>query len=440
MEDFLATRAGRWPFAARQGRPSPAAAAAGFAAALAALTGLAFPAAAQVLTLQEALQAGEAQAPRLAAQRAMVAAAGHQAARAAELPDPRLRFGIENLPVTGADRFRYDRDAMSMRSIGWMQEFPSASKRSARAERAGRARDLEQAVLAAERAALRREIALAWMDVHFAERTRAALDALADSFAAQTEAVAAGIARGIAGAADAFVLRGLLEQTRERILEQERAVERARIALAAFIGEEAKRPLGEPPDTATLALAPETLLGRLELHPRLRLYDERERLARAEIEVARAAKNPDWTLEVGYSQRRPAFDNMVSVMVGIELPWQAARRQDRDIAAKHAEAEQARALREEARRAQEAQIRGWLADHRSAGARLERFERALLPLARDRVAAALVAYRGARGELSGVLEARRALVETELAALAVAAERARAWANLAFQYPQEESR
>jgi outer membrane protein TolC len=398
------------------------------------------PAPGQVLSLEEALRLGEAQAPRLAAQRAMIASAGHQAARAGELPDPRLRLGIENLPVTGADRFRYDRDFMTMRSIGWMQDFPNAAKRSARSARAERARDVERAMLASQRATLQREIALAWFDLHFAERSRAAIESLVASFAAQVDVVAAAVVRGRSSAADNFMLRGALEQARDRVIDQERMIARARVALAALLGEDAKRPLGAPADTARLRHTREALLARLDQHPQLRVFDERENLARAEVEMARSMKNPDWSLELGYSQRRPAFDNMVSVMVAIELPWQAERRQDRDVAAKLAEADQARAQREDARRMHEAEIRAWLADHESAGARLERYERVLLPLARERVAAALAAYQGGRGELAGVLEANRALAETELGLIGVSAERARAWANLNFQFPQEESK
>ena len=66
-------------------------------------------------------------------------AAGQQVGRAGELPDPRLKLGLENLPVTGSGRFRYDYDFMTQRSVGIAQEFPNAAKRSARNRRAARA-------------------------------------------------------------------------------------------------------------------------------------------------------------------------------------------------------------------------------------------------------------------------------------------------------------
>jgi outer membrane protein TolC len=394
------------------------------------------PARAQVLTLEEALRFGEAQSPRLAAQRSAVAATGEQVGRAGELPDPKLRFGIENLPVTGPDRFSYDTDSMTMRTIGVMQEFPNAAKREARNVRAERQRDVERAGLGAQQTMLARDITASWLEVHYAERSRQALERLARQFQLQVDTLGAGVARGRQTTADAFMVRGALEQANDRLIEQERAIEKARIMLAALIGEDARRPLGPPPETTRFLHPREHLVARLTEHPELRVFEEREALARAEVEVARSTAKSDWSLEVGYGYRRPTFDNMLTVMVSMDLPWQKERRQDRDIAARLAEVDQARATRENARRMHEAEVRGWLADFDTAHRRIERFERVLAPLARDRAAAALAAYQGGRGELGPVLEAQRAITETELGLFQALAERAKAWASLNYLYPQ----
>ena len=403
-----------------------------FAAALA----LAAPALAQVLTLEEALKVGEAQSPRLAAQRSAVVATSEQVGRAGELPDPKLRLGIENLPVNGPDRFRYDRDFMTMRAVGVMQEFPSSAKREARNLRAERQRDVETAGLGAQRATLARDVAAAWLDVHYAERSRAALEHLVRQFQLQLDTLSAGVARGTLSTADAFMARSALEQANDRIIEQDRTIAKTRIALAALIGDRAQRPLAGAPDTTAFVHPREHLLARLGEHPELRIQEQREALARAEVDLARSSAKSDWSLEVGYGYRAPAFDNMLTVMVSIDLPWRKERRQDRDIASRLAELDQARALREEARRVHEAEVRGWFADFDTAERRIERFERTLLPLARERSSASLAAYRGGRGGLGPVLDAERAITETELGLNQVLAERARAWANLNYLYPQ----
>jgi outer membrane protein, heavy metal efflux system len=392
---------------------------------------------AQSLSLADALRSGVAQAPRLAAQRYAVISAGHQIGRAAELPDPRLKLGLENLPVSGTNRFRYDTDFMTQRTVGISQEFPSLAKRAARNSRATKQRDLEDATLAAQGTVLQRDIAVAWLDAYYAEQSHGVLAKLADQFRLQSDLVPPAIARGRQTAAEGFALRTAFEQANDRIIEQDRARTKTRLALAAFIGDDAKRPLGAPPDTVTFAHPFEHLMEKLADHPSLRVFDQREALARAEVDLARSTRERDWNLEVGYSQRRPNFDNMVSVVVAIDLPIAKERRQDLDVASKLAEVELSIAQREDARRMHEAEIRSLHADWATAQKRLQRFASVLLPLANERAQAALAAYRGGRGELGAVLEAQRALTETELARIQAEADRSRAWAGLNYLYPPE---
>lgn len=392
---------------------------------------------AQTLSLEDALRAADAHSPRLAAQRHALAAADHQIGRADELPDPKLRLGIENLPVSGPDRYRYDRDFMTARTIGLAQEFTHPAKREARTLRAERVREVESASLHAQRALLQRDVAAAWLELHFAERGRRALEHLARQISLQSDAVPSAIARGRQSPVDAFALRQALEETNDRLIEQDRMIVRARIMLRSWIGDEAKRPLAAPPDTAQLPRSAGQLLAALPEQPLLRVLERREALARADVEMARSERRPDWMLEVGYGQRRPFFDNMLTVMLSVDLPWQTERRQDRDIASRLAELEQARAMQEDARRMREAEVRGWIADFETAERRIARFERVLLPLARERSAAAQAGYRGGRGELGPVLEAERAIADAELGLVQSLAERAKAWANLAYLLPRE---
>jgi outer membrane protein TolC len=181
------------------------------------------------------------------------------------------------------------------------------------------------------------------------------------------------------------------------------------------------------------------LLGKVAEQPQLRVLERREALARAEVDMARSERRTDWMLEVEYGQRRPYFDNMLSVMVSFPLSLRRGERQDRDIAARLAEVEQARAMQEEARRAREAEVLGWIADFDTAARRVGRYEKVLLPLARERSAAAQAAYRGGRGELGAVLEAERSIAEAEMGLVQAVIERAKAWTSLAFLFGREGS-
>jgi outer membrane protein TolC len=389
------------------------------------------------LPFAEALKTGEKTSPRLAAQGAALAAATELVPRAGELPDPKLRVGVDNLPVNGADRFQYNSDFMTMRKIGVMQDFPNAEKRRLRGERAALERDVEAANLDAQRAGLRREIALAWLELYFAQQARAPLVELVGELQLQLDTVSAAVAAGRQNTADALALRGAGVAAQDRVIEQDRMIERARYMLATWLREDASRPLANPPDTGRFDHPPTALLDNLHEHPELKAYAEREALARTDVALAANSKKSDWSLEVAYGQRGPAFSNMISVMVSIDLPWEAEKRQDRDLAAKRLLADQAQAQAEEARRMHEAELRGFYADWQTAGVRMERFEKLLLPLARERVAAALAAYRGGRGDLGVVLDARRAETETRLGFVQSQLERARAWARLNFLLPHE---
>lgn len=395
-------------------------------------------AAAQALSLAEAIRLGEARSARLAAQSAAVAATSGLVDRALQLPDPKLRFGLDNVPVSGPDSLSLTADSMTMKRIGVMQEVPNGDKRKARSERVARELDVEQASLVLERASLRRDIAVAWSEVYYATRSLEVTSDLVGAAALQQETVGAAIASGRVPAADGFAARAALETARDQAIEQERVLARARIQLASFLGEDAKRAVGAAPDTARLPVPVAALLETVDRQPALQVLESREALALSDVAVAKSTKSPDWSVEFLFGQRTPYYSNMATLMFSIDLPIAAARRQDRDVAASLAQVDRARALREEARRAYEAQVRTLAVDWETWNRRAERFEKLLVPLARERADAALAGYRGGKGELAAVVEARKAEAEARLGQNGALLERARAWAGLSYLAPQEE--
>ncbi len=94
------------------------------------------PAQATPLSLEEALQLAERNAPILQARQEQMTAARHAVIPAGELPDPRLNLGVQNLPVDGSDRWSMNRDFMTMQVVGLSQEVPNRDKREARVETA----------------------------------------------------------------------------------------------------------------------------------------------------------------------------------------------------------------------------------------------------------------------------------------------------------------
>lgn len=138
-----------------------------------------------------------------------------------------------------------------------------------------------------------------------------------------------------------------------------------------------------------------------------------------------------------YSQRGPTYSNMVSVNVSVPLQWDQKNRQDRELSAKLAVAEQMRAQREEATREHSADIRMWWQEWQSNRERLAHYDSALIPLSLERTRAAIAAYRGGSGQLTAVLEARRMEIDTQMDRLRLAMETAALWAQLEYLIPVE---
>lgn len=391
----------------------------------------------QALTLEQALQLAQERSRQLVAQDRAASGAREMAIAAGQLPDPTLKAGINNLPIDGADRFSLTRDFMTMRSISVMQEFTRDEKRKARSARFDREAEAAEAGRAAALANLRRDTAMAWLERYYQERTFEVLQAQRAEAALQIEAADAAYRSGRGAQADVFAARSAVAQIDDRIQQTDRQIATAKTKLARWVGDGADHALGAPPPLAAVRLSGVNLEAQMERHPQFALMLRKEAVARAEADIAQSNKRSDWSVELMYQQRGPAYSNMVSVNLSVPLQWDQQNRQDREVAAKLALAEQMRAEREEAVREYTAEIRTWLQEWQSNRDRLAHYDSALIPLAAERTRAAIAAYRGGAGPLASVLEARRLEIEARVDRLGLERETAGVWARLEYLFPTE---
>ena len=382
------------------------------------------------LSLAEAVRAAVAQSPQLASQQSMIKAAREMTIPAGELPDPKLIAGVDNVPTEGADRWSLTRDFMTMTRVGVMQEFPRAEKRALRVRRAEREAAKAEAQVASSAASVRREAAAAWLARYYAEATERAIGEQVGEVDLAIETANAAYRAGRGSQGELLAVQAMAIELKNRQTEVAMQRERARIALARYVGALADRPLGDAPDLARVPLDAATLAD-VDRQPDVRLAQAQEDVAAAESDVARAAKLPDWSAELSYGIRGSGFPNMVSLMVRVDLPWSPSTRQDREYAAKLAEQDAARAMREDTRRMRDAEVKQMQIEWQAARAQAARMRDALLPLAQQRIDAALAAYRGGTGPLSAVLDARRARLDARIAILNMELAAAKAWAWLA---------
>ncbi|MBN8760228.1 MAG: TolC family protein [Thiobacillus sp.] len=359
--------------------------------------GFAGPVCAGPLSFDDALALAVRETPVLRAESAQIDAARQAAIPAGALPDPKLALGIDNLPIEGPDRFSLSRDFMTMRRIGLMQDFPNAAKRDARVAAArGRVAQAE-AQTRITRLMVLRETALAWIARDAVERQLAGIDALVEENRVFEASVRARIAGGKGSALEAVAPRqeaALIEARRDELGARRRQA----------------------------------------VHPELTGFDPKARVLDAEVAEARAAKKPDWALELAYQKRGSQFGDMAMVNVTFDLPVFAASRQDPQIASRQAERAALDAEREAVLREHAAMLETDLAEYQRLDRAVARQRDVLLPLADEKAALALAAWRGGTGELADLVMARRERIDAGLIAIALEGERRQMAARLYYAY------
>ncbi len=383
------------------------------------------------LTLDEAVQLALANQPLLASQQADITVAEKNAVAAEQLPDPKLKVGLNDLPVTGSDAFSVRRDNFTEFKVGISQDFPRVEKRRLRGAMSQLEAQRNTEELEVIRRAIKRDAALTWLEVFYPERAISVLQALEREGQAQIDTLNIAYRAGRASQADVLASQVALELLKDREADFARQAARARASLARWIGAEASRPLAEILPDLSLPLDRGALLAHVENHPHLTFLDKQVAMAQTDVELARQAYKPDWSLEVSYGNR-PAFPDFFSVQVGIDLPVFTGKRQDPALASKLSLLDKSRSMKEDAERVLKSDAEKNYADWEASTARVVRYETSILPQAKQRITSALVTYQSGRGDLNAVLDARRASLDLELQRLSLQVDAARA--QLQLQY------
>ena len=378
------------------------------------------------LSLNEALQFAALRSETTRAARASVLSATEAAQASAQLPDPTLRIGIDNLPATGTDRFHSTRDSMTMKRIGISQEWLSPDKRAARQAAADAAVGREAVLAQAATADTRRQTALAYVDAFYAGESLKLARLMAHHAHEELEASRARLSSAVGSSQDVLALtgaKGVSDDETADIVQQQGA------AGVAF-----HRWVGMPPDDL-LPPGPFVLPAEdayVAAHPTVGAMQREVEVATRTAAVTASNRKPNWTWEVAYGQRT-GYSDMVSVGVSIPLPLAPGERQDRDTAAKLALVEKAEADLAEATRAAIAEFRSLRNDEERLEQRIDRYRAGVVDPAGQRTAAAVAGYRSNQGSLIALFEARHAEVEAQRKLLALQRDLARTQVQLTFR-------
>jgi cobalt-zinc-cadmium efflux system outer membrane protein len=383
------------------------------------------------LSLEEASGLSLVDQPILTGREAVINADERQAVAAAQLPDPKLSSGLKELPIDTGEAFSVRRDNFTEFTVGLSQEFPRADKRRLRGERKRLEADTERAALHNDRRALRRDASLAWLDVYEAEQGLTLSRQLTSEAALQVQSLEKDYGNGKASQADWEAAKVDADLVADKEHDWLHRSLRLRAELARWIGEAAQRPLA---NELSLPAVPGTLPELMEAvdhHPVIDGLDKQIQTSATDIELAREAYKPDFSLE-GYVAYRPGFSDFVGLQFTIDLPFFTKNRQDPELAAAFQRSHASADRKEDLLRQLHAQVSQDYLDWRHFRERVDQFDTAIIPNAKRRIEDARSAYGAGRGSFDAVLLARRSLLDIQLQRLALAVEAARAQVRLQY--------
>jgi outer membrane protein, heavy metal efflux system len=384
------------------------------------------------LTFGAALQIAVASSPDLAQQGANVEAARSASTAAGRLPDPKLSFGVQDLPVTGPYQWSLTRDDFTMRTVGLMQDIPNRGKRDAQAASAAAAVDTSEAQRRVSALTVRRNAAVAWLDRYYLEQRSALFDELERENALFAQAVQAQFAAGRGMPADLVEPRQEAAELADRRDELAAQIAKSKAMLKRWVGAAANEPLAG--DAPVLMLDTAHLREHVHEHPDLAVFVPMTQMAQAEVHEAQAAKRPDWGVELEYGRRGSAFSDMVSLKFTLDLPLFPKTRQDPLIESKRQALTRVESERDAMLRDHTQELEGDLAEYEVVMRQLARVRDSHLPLAREKVDSQFASYRSGKADLTAVVAARRELIDQRLKEIELDSKRAETAAKLYYFY------
>jgi len=386
------------------------------------------------LTLAEAEDLALVAEPGRAALLSRSEAFAEQAVAAGQLPDPMLRVGLANYPVSDGS---FSSEPMTQAQLGIRQVFPRSRTRSLGTEKfEAMAAEAQDSALAREREVLE-ATRMAWLEIYYWQSARATVSDSRPFFEDLVAVTRSLYSVGRKSQAD--VLRAELELSRldDRLIESDRSAAEAQARLSRWLGADAYRPLAmKLPDWQSLPTL-DDLQAALAGHPALEAADAGIDARQTAVNLAEQSKKPAWALDLGYGYRdgynangEPRSD-FVSLIVSVDLPFFQKNRQDRHLAAALRERSAAIDTKAELNARLSSQLGVEYARWQDLTRRIELYEQRILGQSETRAEAAMLAYQSDAGDFADVMRAAIDDLNTRLDHIRLKVERAKSYATLA---------
>ncbi|HFZ8995620.1 TPA: TolC family protein [Citrobacter freundii] len=396
-----------------------------------------FVANAGATTLNATLIAAERYSAELSANGHQVNALENMADSAMQLPDPKLTFGIQNVPVEGNNNSRFTREGMTEQKIGIIQQYVSSTKRQSKSDAIKAEARKTAANAQVIRAKLQSDTAQAWLALALAQKTLASVQNIITETARQTGVQQAGVASGSANVSSVLDVQLALNAMKNEEDNARRDVQVAQSRLMQLTGEKITAISGALPRIERLPADEQTLFEGIKQHPEVVEASRETDLAKAKSGQSAVAAIPDVGVEVYYARRADDYDDMAGVMFTVDLPLFQGKRQDKDHAADISRTYEASDRLTLLIRAHQAQLATLISQYNAAKAIYDRQQNVVLPLLRKKVTLVNAQYRAGSSTLTELLSARRDQLNGEIASNNAEKTLADAWVAIRYLIPQD---
>tara|TARA_B110000208_G_scaffold188689_1_gene248828 strand:- start:6092 stop:7369 length:1278 start_codon:yes stop_codon:yes gene_type:complete len=386
----------------------------------------------ELLSLAETIQLATQNQPLLQSLDDAAASSREASIAEAQLPDPKIKFGVTNLPVTNSNALRLDREDMTMVNVGFAQNMTPLKKREVASNRQLAVADQFATEQVATARSIERDAALAWLDVYEAQRKMELYQRLIDNMIAERKVLAASISSGNAKTSDVLGVDTNISITKEKHIFALRDERKARAALARWIGKSASRPISTELPAMTNKLNHDTTQQKIERHPLLKNAFQSEKVAQYAVDSAQANLERSWGWEVGYGKRFNGHSDMISFEISIDLQLDRVNRQDRRTAEKLVLVERVRKLTEDRRRQLLSELESAMADAEAAEALENESRIQLIPNAQAKLSIAQAGYKSGMQTIADVWQARRSVIDIELDRLSILTDKQRAAVRIGY--------
>lgn len=249
----------------------------------------------------------------------------------AQLPDPRLRFGVANLAI---DSFNFNQEPMTQLQIGLHQSFPTVDRRRFQRAKGEANSDVYVHMAAARALMLDFEVMKLWLHLLSLKSTGSIIEHKKQNLAAFLSALEAKFEGGKAGVEEVLTMESELALLDDRLqsLDQKEAALRA--ALSRYIGvDAAQRPIAGSHSDIARPAARQILEENIGTHPEILAEQAHMRASEHGVSLANANYKPNWGVDVGYGYRADGRADLASAMVTLDVPLFTGNRQDKRLSA-----------------------------------------------------------------------------------------------------------